>query len=75
MSMAITYMQARQLTIDRLQQRINTEPESELERPQFMVGFNSYTINSMMAEVMRGTPDGRAWVNMTAKSLNYLVEV
>lgn len=73
MSMVITYAQARQLTLDRMNQQIANLPQSELNRPRYVVGFQSYSILDMKAQVERGTQVGRTWVMNEAERLNYVV--
>jgi hypothetical protein len=70
----ITYEQAKTLILERLNQQAKQLPESEKQRPRFIVGnMKTLSILDLIAEIERDTELGRAYVNDQVKQLGYAV--
>jgi len=75
----ITYAEARQLTLARLQQWLKELPLSEQTRPRLFL-YNpttqkqqAYSVADLIVQVTRGTPVGVNYVNSEMKRLNYII--
>lgn len=71
---AISFPEAKQLVLDRLQQEMLQMPTSERERPRYIINFVSYSILDLIAQVQRETEIGVKYIYDTVKQLGYVVE-
>ena len=70
---AITFQQAKKLTLDRLNQLLRELPASERNRPRVVIDFKTYSVNDLIVQVERETEVGKNWIYKTAKQANYVV--
>lgn len=74
MSQIISFAEAKQLTLDRLRQRMEEMSVAERSRPTYIINFNSYSIISLISAVERETEDGIKFVYQQMEHLNIAVE-
>jgi hypothetical protein len=70
---AITYQQAKQLTLSRLQQWKASLPPAEADMPRFVFENRTWSINAMIAQVQMDSDTGRRYVYQTASYLGYVI--
>jgi hypothetical protein len=70
---AITYQQAKQITLSRLQQWKASLPPAEADMPRFVFENRTWSINAMIAQVQMDSDTGRRYVYQTASYLGYVI--
>jgi len=71
---AISFEQAKELTLARLRQWLAELPEAEKRRPRKIIDFKAYSVLDLIREVEMETKVGKTYIYDEAKRLNYLVE-
>lgn len=74
MSQVVNFREAKQLTLDRLEQRKKEMPVSERSRPTYVVDMKSYSVIELINQVKRETEVGKRWVYQTIGSLGYIIQ-
>ena len=69
----ISYEDAKQLTLDRLEQVKNSLPASERSRPRYIIQGKSFSVLSLISEVIRNTDVGKSRVYSEMQSLGYAI--
>lgn len=67
--MQITYLQAKQLTVDGLNQWMNSLPAAQRNAPILAFDMKSWSIPQMIAQVQSGSDVGRRYVYYYVGSL------
>ena len=71
---AISFAEAKQLTLARLKQWLEELPEAERRRPRKILDFKAYSVLDLIREVEMETEVGKNIVYDEVKRLGYLVE-
>ena len=71
---AISFEQAKELTLARLRQWLTELPEAEKRRPRKIIDFKAYSVLDLIREVEMETEVGKKYIYDEAKRLNYVVE-
>lgn len=69
----ISYAQAKTLVLDRLDGVLKTMPVSERDRPRYVIGFKTFSINQLIVQVEMDTETGKSYVYSEARNLGYAV--
>ena len=77
---AITFAQAKSLTLAFLDQWLKSLPASERNMPRIAI-YNEatgrtevYSVATLIAQVQRETPVGKEYINMHTTQLNYVIQ-
>ena len=71
---AISFAEAKQLTLARLRQWLEELPQAERARPRKIIDFKAYSVLDMIREVEMETEVGKKVIYDEMKRLNYVVE-
>jgi len=71
---AISFDQAKELTLARLRQWLAELPEAERRRPRKIIDFKAYSVLDLIREVEMETKVGKTYIYDEMKRLNYVVE-
>jgi hypothetical protein len=71
---AISFAEAKQLTLARLRQWLEELPQAERSRPRKIIDFKAYSVLDLVREVEMETEVGKKYIYDEMKRLNYVVE-
>jgi hypothetical protein len=70
----ISFAQAKELTLARLREWLNSLPAAERTRPRKIINYKPYSVTDLIREVERESTVGKEIVYDEVKKLGYAVE-